>query len=53
MAQGRNGLREGQGFYEYRDVDLEAYKLQRLGEFTRKLELMGLSPVFNGGVAAF
>lgn len=52
MAQGRNGLREGQGFYDYQDVDLEAYKLQRLGEFTRKLELMGLSPVFNGGVTA-
>jgi 3-hydroxybutyryl-CoA dehydrogenase len=51
MAQGRNGLREGQGFYDYRDVDLEAYKLQRLGEFTRKLELMGLAPVFNGGAA--
>jgi 3-hydroxybutyryl-CoA dehydrogenase len=51
MAQGRNGLREGQGFYDYQDVDLEAYKLQRLGEFTRKLEVMGLSPVFNGGVA--
>lgn len=51
MAQGRNGLREGQGFYDYQDVDLEAYKLQRLGEFTCKLELMGLSPVFNGGVA--
>ncbi|MCK1792826.1 3-hydroxybutyryl-CoA dehydrogenase [Pseudomonas violetae] len=50
MAQGRNGLREGHGFYDYQDVDLEAYKLQRLGEFTRKLELMGLSPVFNGGV---
>ncbi|MDQ3203286.1 MAG: 3-hydroxybutyryl-CoA dehydrogenase [Pseudomonadota bacterium] len=50
MALGRNGLREGQGFYAYQDVDLEAYKLQRLGEFTRKLELMGLSPVFNGGV---
>lgn len=51
MAQGRNGLREGQGFYDYRDVDLDAYKLQRLGEFTRKLELMGLAPVFNGAVA--
>ncbi|VVN83133.1 3-hydroxybutyryl-CoA dehydrogenase [Pseudomonas fluorescens] len=50
MAQGRNGLREGQGFYDYQDVDLQAYKLQRLGEFTRKLELMGLSPVFNGAV---
>ena len=52
MAQGRNGLREGQGFYDYQDVDLEAYKLQRLGEFTRKLELMGLSPVFNGAVVS-
>lgn len=52
MAQGRNGLREGQGFYDYQDVDLEAYILQRLGEFTRKLELMGLSPVFNGAVVS-
>ncbi|MHC8407905.1 3-hydroxybutyryl-CoA dehydrogenase [Pseudomonas sp. TMB3-21] len=50
MALGHNGLREGQGFYAYQDVDLQAYKLQRLGEFTRKLDLMGLSPVFNGGV---
>ncbi|MCY1426611.1 3-hydroxyadipyl-CoA dehydrogenase [compost metagenome] len=51
MEQGRNGLREGQGFYDYAGVDVEAYKLQRLGEFVRKLELSGLTPAFDGALA--
>ena len=50
MAQGRNGLREGQGFYDYREVDLDAYKLERLATFTQRLELMGLAPRFNGAL---
>nr|WP_236206082.1 3-hydroxybutyryl-CoA dehydrogenase [Pseudomonas tohonis] len=50
MHEGRNGLREGQGFYDYAGVDVEAYKLRRLGEFTRKLDLMGLAPRFNGAL---
>lgn len=50
MENGRNGLRDGQGFYDYRDLDVEAYKLQRLGEFVRKLALSGLTPAFDGAL---
>lgn len=50
MKNGRNGLRDGQGFYDYRDVDVEAYKLQRLSEFVRKLELSGLTPAFDSAL---
>ncbi|MCU1759825.1 3-hydroxybutyryl-CoA dehydrogenase [Pseudomonas sp. 14P_8.1_Bac3] len=50
MHNGRNGLRDGQGFYDYRDLDVDAYKLQRLGEFVRKLELSGLTPAFDGAL---
>lgn len=45
---GRNGLRDGQGFYDYRGVDVGAYKQERLGAFVRKLESVGLLPVFTG-----
>ncbi|EJM88701.1 3-hydroxyacyl-CoA dehydrogenase [Pseudomonas sp. GM74] len=50
MQNGRNGLRDGQGFYDYRDVDVDAYKQQRLGDFVRKLELSGLTPAFDGAL---
>lgn len=50
MHNGRNGLRDRQGFYDYRDLDVEAYKQQRLGEFVRKLELSGLTPAFDGAL---
>ncbi|WP_433735522.1 3-hydroxybutyryl-CoA dehydrogenase [Pseudomonas putida] len=50
MHNGRNGLRDGQGFYDYRDLDVEAYKQQRLGDFVRKLELSGLTPAFDGAL---
>ncbi len=50
MQNGRNGLRDGQGFYDYRHLDVEAYKQQRLGEFVRKLELSGLTPAFDGAL---
>lgn len=52
MHNGRNGLRERQGFYDYRDVDVEAYKLQRLSYFVRKLELSGLTPPFDGALGS-
>jgi 3-hydroxybutyryl-CoA dehydrogenase len=45
-------LRERQGFYDYRDVDVEAYKLQRLSYFVRKLELSGLTPPFDGALGS-
>jgi 3-hydroxybutyryl-CoA dehydrogenase len=50
MQNGRNGLRDGQGFYDYRDLDVDAYKQQRLGDFVRKLELSGLTPAFDGAL---
>jgi 3-hydroxybutyryl-CoA dehydrogenase len=50
MQNGRNGLRDGQGFYDYSELDVDAYKLQRLGEFVRKLELSGLTPEFDGAL---
>jgi 3-hydroxybutyryl-CoA dehydrogenase len=50
MQNGRNGLRDGQGFYDYRDMDVDAYKQQRLGDFVRKLELSGLTPAFDGAL---
>jgi len=50
MQNGRNGLRDGQGFYDYRDMDVESYKQQRLGDFVRKLELSGLTPAFDGAL---
>lgn len=30
MAEGRNGLKSGQGFYNYRDIDVDAYRLDVL-----------------------
>jgi 3-hydroxybutyryl-CoA dehydrogenase len=50
MQNGRNGLRDGMGFYDYREVDVDAYKQQRLGEFVRKLEMSGLTPSFDGAL---
>ena len=44
MEAGRNGLREGQGFYDYAGMDVDAYKLRRLGELCDRLRIMGLLP---------
>ncbi|MGE0566157.1 MAG: 3-hydroxyacyl-CoA dehydrogenase family protein, partial [Pseudolabrys sp.] len=43
MAEGRNGLRDGKGFYDYGKIDVPAYRKARLGEFLRMLEQAGLS----------
>jgi len=43
MAQGRNGLRDGKGFYDYSARDLRAYRLGRLAEFLRMLRQAGLA----------
>jgi len=51
MEQGRNGLRDGQGFYDYAGVDVDAYKLKRLGELCKRLEVMGLLPRFDAAHA--
>jgi 3-hydroxybutyryl-CoA dehydrogenase len=43
MAESRNGLRDGKGFYDYRNKDLQAYRLSRLSEFLRMLQQAGLA----------
>jgi 3-hydroxybutyryl-CoA dehydrogenase len=44
MHEGRNGLRDGHGFYDYNGVDVAAYRERRLGEFSRMLAHLGLLP---------
>jgi 3-hydroxybutyryl-CoA dehydrogenase len=43
MAEGRNGLREGQGFFDYGGVDVPAYRRARLAAFLRMLQQAGLA----------
>ena len=44
MENGKNGLRDGQGFYDYQDTDIDAYRLQRLSSFVKLLQHTGLMP---------
>ncbi len=44
MRAGRNGLREGRGFYEYADIDVEAYRRKRLRSFLDLVEYSDLLP---------
>lgn len=43
MAESRNGLRDGKGFYDYSTKDLQAYRRNRLSEFLRMLRQAGLA----------
>jgi 3-hydroxybutyryl-CoA dehydrogenase len=43
MAEGRNGLRDGKGFYDYAAVDVPAYRRERLAAFFRMLQQAGLA----------
>ena len=47
MAEGRNGLKDGQGFYDYRGIDVAAYRLDVLRRTLGMLKHAGLlkSPV--------
>ena len=47
MQNKRNGLREGQGFYDYESMDIDAYKLKVLNTFNRRIETAELKPKFN------
>jgi 3-hydroxybutyryl-CoA dehydrogenase len=42
MAQGRNGLRDGIGFYDYTALDVPAYRRARFAAFFRMLQQAGL-----------
>ena len=50
MQNGRNGLREGQGFYDYRDMDVDAYRQGRIADFTGLLRTVQLAPRFNSAL---
>ena len=50
MADGKIGPKSGQGFYDYRDMDVAAYQRETLGKFVDLLSHMGLIPP-PGGVA--
>lgn len=52
MASGRNGLRDGMGFYDYRDTDLDAYRHARLANLVQRLHQAGLAPRFASGLEA-
>jgi 3-hydroxybutyryl-CoA dehydrogenase len=42
MAAGHIGFRTGRGFLDYGSMDLDAHRTQRLGEFIRMLEHLGI-----------
>lgn len=44
MENGKNGLRDGIGFYDYKDCDIEAYRTERLTSFVRLLQHLDLMP---------
>lgn len=50
MTAGRNGLRDGKGFYDYAGMDVGAYRRERLSAFLRALKEAGLArPPVTGG----
>jgi 3-hydroxybutyryl-CoA dehydrogenase len=44
MEEGRRGLRDGQGFYDYRNQDVAQYRNDRLAAFVALLRHRGLLP---------
>ncbi|MCB1695049.1 MAG: 3-hydroxybutyryl-CoA dehydrogenase [Pseudomonadales bacterium] len=44
MRENHNGMRDGQGFYDYRERDVDAYRQQRMGDFVKLLQHLSLLP---------
>jgi 3-hydroxybutyryl-CoA dehydrogenase len=44
MKEGKRGLREGQGYYDWRSVDTDAYRRKRFGQFVRLFGHLGGLP---------
>jgi 3-hydroxybutyryl-CoA dehydrogenase len=44
MRENRNGIRDGQGFYDYRERDVDAYRQERMGDFVKLLQHLSLLP---------
>ena len=51
MAQGRKGLREGRGYFDWRNVDIPAYRRQALADMIRMLRHHGLQHPPAAGTA--
>jgi 3-hydroxybutyryl-CoA dehydrogenase len=44
MRSRRNGVRDRQGFYDYKEMDVDAYRAERLERFVRLVQHLGLLP---------
>lgn len=44
MEDGRRGLREGRGYYDFRDMDVEAWQKEKLTRFVTLLDSLGQIP---------
>ena len=44
MRENHNGIRDGQGFYDYRERDIDAYREERMGDFVKLLQHLSLLP---------
>jgi 3-hydroxybutyryl-CoA dehydrogenase len=44
MKEGKRGLREGQGYYDWRGIDTDAYRRRRFGQFVKLFGHLGALP---------
>jgi 3-hydroxybutyryl-CoA dehydrogenase len=44
MREGRNGVRDGEGFYDYRAMDVDAYRAGRLERLVKLMQHLDLLP---------
>lgn len=44
MHQNRNGLKDGEGFFDYKSMDIDAYRRDRLSSFISLLKHLSLPP---------
>jgi 3-hydroxybutyryl-CoA dehydrogenase len=44
MRSKRNGVRDREGFYDYKEMDVDAYRAERLERFVRLVQHLGLLP---------
>ena len=49
MAENRRGIRDGEGFYDYKSMDVDAYRASRLTDFVSILRQRDLMPNFATG----
>ena len=47
MKLEKRGIRDGVGFFDYKDIDLNSYRDQRMKQFVDMLRYKDLLPVFN------